>query len=332
MRLRHAVLGLGVAGVGVAVGTVLEELLYRRVMGRTDPESDEPIGSTPGRSFRVRGPDGTELSCTAYGPPGGEVDIVFAHGFVLDHRLWHYQVRDLVDDGRYRVVVYDARGHGLSGPARGPDGTTAFDEDTLAADLDAVVEQSTSARVVLVGHSMGGMAVQAYLARRRVSPRVAGAVLVNSSYTAVPKKSRVPGFAGLVGIFLADEELLDRVRRPAGDLAMLFARRVFGRGYSPRHVALTVALYERTPSATISAAKALMDLDLSADLGEIGVPVLVVAGDADRVTPCEDSRVIAERVEGAELVVLEGCGHMAPFERYGDLGVHLAKFCERVIG
>jgi pimeloyl-ACP methyl ester carboxylesterase len=66
-------------------------------------------------------------------------------------------------------------------------------------------------------------------------------------------------------------------------------------------------------------------------LGAIACPTLVVCGDADVVTPLEHSREIAAAVPGAELVVIERCGHMLTMERPDAVNAALARWIARIV-
>ena len=340
---RKGLLGLGVLAAGALAGAAIEELLYRRVVGVPDPERDEPIGSVPGRTTWVTADDGARLYTRIYGPPDdastSRAAIVFAHGIVENHVIWHYIVRDLRTDGRFRLVAYDARGHGNSGPATGPDGTTELDGHTLGRDLAAVVEQAAVGQVVLVGHSLGGMtALTQLILEKRERERIAAAVLVNSTFTAElagwggrgnPVQRALEGAGDVVRRIAGhDAKRIDRLRTGATDGALLAARAVFGRDPSPRHIAVGFHMFETTPSQTLAAAFGLAEYDVHTDLGRIDVPVLIVAGTRDVITPSFLSKEMAERIPGAELVLLDGCGHMAPFERYHELTALIRKFAE----
>ncbi len=110
------------------------------------------------------------------GPP-----IVLLHGLTANHRYVVMGSRKLERSG-YRVVTYDARGHGASpAPADG-----RFDYDALADDLEAVLAAQGIDRAVLVGASMGAhTAVRLAL---RDPARVAGLVLVTPAF--VPGNER----------------------------------------------------------------------------------------------------------------------------------------------
>ena len=342
MSRRRRLLGLAALATGAVAGVALEELVYRRVVRRPDPEHDEPIGSVPGTTTWVESFDGTRLYTRVYGPKDAKATIAFAHGITENHVIWHYLVRDLRTDGRYRLVAYDARGHGNSGPARGPDGTTRFNSHTLGLDLAAVVDEATVGDVILVGHSLGGMTALTRLVLERAErERIAGGVIVNSSFTAELGGWRGRGGVGRRALERAgditrrliggDATRIDRLRRGATDLSIILARTIFGTDPSPRHIAVAFHMYERTPAQTIAAAIDLIDFDVFDALPKIDVPMLVVAGTRDLLTPLFLSEEMAKAIPNAELVVFEGCGHMAPFERHDELTSQIRKFADRVL-
>lgn len=342
MKPRNALIGTAALAAGALAGAALEEILYRRVLGRPDPEAGERIGSIAGDQLSVQSFDGTTIRCHAYGQADAPMTIIFAHGAIESHILWHYQVRDLLADTGFRGVAYDARGHGTSGPARGPDGNTPFTEYAQSRDLVAVVEQCTSGPVVLVGHSLGGMAMLALWQHGEIThirDRVAGVVLVNSAYTADLRGWRGKGKRRERAVERIEDvlqriplptRLVDRIRPGTSDLTLLVARLVYGKDPSPTHIAASVRMYEATPSPTFAAFVDLARFDAHSALPLVDVPALVVTGTRDAVTPMWLSEEIAALIPDAELVVFEDCGHTAPLERYEQLTAHLTKFLERV--
>ncbi len=342
MKRRNAVLGTAVFAVGALAGAALEEYVYRRVLRRPDSEAHEPIGSIVGEAVDVQTFDGTRIRGCSYGPLDASMTIVLAHGALESHVLWHYQVRDLLTESGLRLVAYDARGHGTSGPACGPDGTTPFTEYAQCRDLVAVVEQCTTGPVVAVGHSMGGMAALALWQHGEVThirDRLAGVVLVNSAYTADLRGWRAKGKRRERAVERIEDvlqriplpmKLVDRVRPGTNDLSLLVARLVYGKDPSSTHIAASVRMFQGTPSETLAAFVDLARFDAHSALPLVDVPTLVIAGTRDVVTPMWLSEEIAARVPDAELVVFEDCGHTAPFERHEQLTAHLRKFLERV--
>lgn len=345
-RRRTGLLGFAAFAAGAALGVAAEELVYRRAFPRNDPEAGERFGSVRGKQLRVKSFDGTELAVEAFGPEDAPA-CVLLHGMGLASEVWHYQVRDLVRDGRFRVVVYDARGHGRSALAALPDGRVRFDAEALARDLFAVLHHLNARPAVLVGHSMGGMTLVGILEFAEEFPEemgthVRGLVLVNTTFTAQLGMWREAGprFASARNVlakafdrFAADPRRVERLRMPINDLSMLLTRFGFGAEPSPAHVALTRRLLHRTPSVTLAAAmRGLADFENLDLLKRIDVPVLICAGDRDILTPAWIAREMADRIPGAELVVFPGTGHMAMLERYRELNALLKRFLDKVLG
>lgn len=75
--------------------------------------------------------------------------LVMSHGATMDHRMFNAQVEKLHPD--YRLLVWDARGHGLSVPLNGQ-----FELSDCAEDLHAILQEEGVSEVVLIGQSMGG--------------------------------------------------------------------------------------------------------------------------------------------------------------------------------
>ena len=268
----------------------------------------------------VSAPDGVRLAVEAWGPQDAPSAVVLAHGWTLTRSSW----RPVVDRLRAErpdvpVVTYDHRDHGDSGrtPDRRPrQGPTV---GVLADDLAAVV-RSLPGAVVLGGHSMGGMAVLALAGRHPdlVAERVRGVVLVN---TAAGGLARRRALAVAMRALAAAPAPLRVPRVPAP-----LARRLgYGAG-APPDVVARVRRGVPPPSARSVGAwfGALMDLDEEASLERLqDVPVTVLAGDVDRLTPSAHAEAIAGALPGARLEVVPGTGHMLLFEHPDRVVEHL---------
>jgi pimeloyl-ACP methyl ester carboxylesterase len=129
----------------------------------------EPLPAPAAGSTTVLTGDGTRLHAQLGGDTDCDTTIVFVHGFLARTVEFDMQWTHFTD--KARLVRYDHRNHGRSQRT-----AKQIDVGTLADDLAAVVEQTApTGRVVLVGHSMGGMTILALalghpaLFRRRVS-------------------------------------------------------------------------------------------------------------------------------------------------------------------
>ncbi|TWP49320.1 alpha/beta hydrolase [Lentzea tibetensis] len=241
----------------------------------------------------------------------GDVTAVLLHAWTMDLTAWDRVAPALPG----RVLRYDHRGHGRSGaglPAR---------ISELADDLAAVLEERVpSGRIVLAGHSLGGMTIMA-LAESRPSlfERVSGVVLVATSCGDLPAMHPVERFAGR---WLA--------KRPRVGFARVIAPGLrigaFGRGASWADVRASAEMVGRTDGATLIGIREELTvhqrrsaLDVLSD-----IPTAVLAGGADRLTPLRHARAMAAALPHAELVIYPRAGHMLPLERSTDVAHRIA--------
>lgn len=335
-RRRTALVTAGVAAGAIAGGMVGRAVLSRR--RRPDPEADEPLALLPPEDL---GPvvsfDGTELAVRAAGDPSRPA-LVFVHGFSLDMTTWHYQWTAMAE--RYRCVLFDHRSHGRSGKAASGDVSPAAMGHDLAAVLDAAVPDGPA---LLVGHSMGGMAI---LAMAESRPELFGSRVTGVFLTGTAASELLQGAMGSVteilrprlGSLAAAARRVNRLRRyvlasPA-DVGNLVARITqFGPDASPHLVNYVVGLAARAPSEVWTNGLAgLMDMDLRHALGHVTVPAMVVVGEHDRVTPPAAAVALVGALPEARLEVLEGAGHIAMLERHEEFNRALEAFAATVLG
>ncbi|WNV86480.1 alpha/beta hydrolase [Umezawaea sp. Da 62-37] len=271
--------------------------------------------------------DGTELNVVSAGDPDADVTVVLAHGYALDHRTWRRVVQALGDD--YRVVAYDHRGHGKSGPATKETATI----EQLADDLGELIEREVpTGRVVLVGHSMGGMAVMAMAERRPrlYRRRVAGVVFVATATTGLAETSLAwpKGVGKLVRELERAFGPIVRAVREKIEPAKTAGLRWWLFGDQPRaeDVELTAEMVWAHWPTTISLFRPAVDrYDREAALTVAGErPVIAVVGDEDRLCPESNAEELAAAV-GGEALVVPDAGHMLPLERADEVAACVRK-------
>ena len=316
----------------------LERTLVGRDRRRDDPEAGEPFGGIQGTPAKVVTHDGTRLHVEELGQ--GPC-LVFAHGFSLTQDAWHYQRRDLPE--RYRCVFYDQRGHGRSGRPRRHD----YSLQALAGDLKAVLDWTGEEQVVVVAHSMGGIATLQFAEQfpEELGGRVAGLVLVGSTYVdtvrgmtaavsawgaAWAQRTLITGAFRFMG---QDPVRAQQLRRRGSDLGYL-GTRLFGFGSNPSPS--QVAFVDQTLAGTdvevwAKVFPSLIDFDLSESLEAVGVPALIATGDKDRLTPPAAARHMAEKIPGSRLLILEDAGHCAFLEEHEVLDAEIAAFADQVL-
>ena len=274
--------------------------------------------------------DGVALHAEVHGPADATATVVLLHGYVLSRRLWDQQVAALTDARPdLRVVAYDHRGHGDSGRSPSEGATIA----QLGRDLRRVVEQvAPDGPVVLAGHSMGGMTIMALLEQDPglLDGRLAGVGLVATSSAGLdaltlgaPDALALRIRAVLPRVIAQGARLEASGRDP---LPMPYLRPLlFGRGAARADVRRTVAEVKGTSLRTLGDfLPTFMEHRRTAALSALaGVPVVVLCGDRDRLTPLSHSKAIAQALPHAEFHVYPGAGHMLQLERAGEVSRRL---------
>ena len=248
----------------------------------------------------------------AYEVTGDGPAVVLVHGFGLDQRMWDPQAEHLA--ARFRVVRYDCRGFGASGPF---DPAVPY---THAGDLLALLDHLAIGDAALVGLSFGGRVVlQAALA---APARARGLVLLDAVLDGVPwdpesaagvdevaRQVRAGGIPAARQAWLAHPLFAAARRRPglASRLAAMVAE------YPGQHW-LGQDPHQRALPEPIDA------------LEQVTVPTLVVVGDQDVPGFREMSAVLARRIPGAQYRVITGAGHMANLEQPAAVNDLLTRF------
>lgn len=308
---RALTLGVGGAVAGVAAGYAAERLLMRSRI--PEPKTTVELGTLDGDEHDLRGPHGSRLRVETHG--SGSPEIVLVHGFANGRRVWHEQISALRD--RYRLVTYDQPGHGDSTPA---------DEATLDAAGDClahVVAEASGGRIVLVGHSLGGMTALAYARRHpeAFAERV-GALLLLSTAARMGRLNLVATAAvhslarARAGAARLPGPLGRRAREaPASnDLTLAIGRAVgFVRDTDPHVVRFVERMFLGTPIETmVDLGEAILGVDEEETITALDVPTVVVVSADDRLTPLRYAEAMAERNPDIDLVQLSGAGHMTP--------------------
>jgi 3-oxoadipate enol-lactonase len=242
--------------------------------------------------------------------------VVLVHGFGLDMRMWDPQVGQLA--ARFRVVRYDCRGFGASGPF---DPAVPY---THAGDLIALLDHLGIGDAVLAGLSFGGRVVlQAALA---APARARGLVLLDAVLDGVPwdqrsadaldevaRQVQAGGVPAGRAAWLAHPLFAAARQRPdlAGELAAMVA------GYPGQH------WLGQDPHR--SARPRPIDV-----LEDVAVPALVVAGAQDVPGFREMSAVLARRIPGAGYHVVADAGHMVNMEQPAAVNDLLNRFLDRL--
>jgi 3-oxoadipate enol-lactonase len=212
-------------------------------------------------------------------------------------------VADLASD--HRVIRMDNRGVAQSRTT-----ATTWTMEDMAADVIAVVDALGLPSVHLVGTSMGGMIAQLVAAHypARVSRLVLMATGFGGAQSIPPEPKATAVLVPTPGMSIG-EQRRQGLRALTSD--------AFADDNSDL-IELLVAQRERNPTSgpTFKAQwEAIMLSDRSEVVSSIRCPTLVIHGAEDPLVPVQNGRLLAERIAGAELAVLEGTGHLPHLER-----------------
>jgi non-heme chloroperoxidase len=254
-----------------------------------------------GRGDVVERSDGTRLRVVTAGtgPP-----VVLVHGFGVSADEWNLVQPSLVAD-HWTVLAYDHRGHGRS--TLGSDGLTAT---ALWRDFAAVLASHDVTEAIIVCHSMGNFVGLGALGfwpelQRRVRAIVCVAPVTGHAARGAP--------AARLQIPLVRAGVAQRLAAipPAG---RLLARANLGPRVSDPVVEATRRVLCEIPRQLAPLAAMLARESITSALPAIDVPVTVLSGDADRLTPRWHADLIVERIARARLLSLPGVGHMVNWE------------------
>jgi pimeloyl-ACP methyl ester carboxylesterase len=223
------------------------------------------------------------------GPP-----IVLLHGLSATRRNVVQGSRHLIKRG-YRLIAYDARGHGVSTPGE------SYEYAELVADLEAVLEHLGIERTALVGSSMGAATAMAFTLEH--PERVAALVQITPAYTGYARSADVDGEAWELMASALERGGVDafvEVAQPEGlperwrEIAREATRQRMERHDDPSAVA--AALRQVPRSIAWKGLDALSELD---------VPVLIVGSrdEADGLHPLAVAQEYDRRLPRSELVV-----------------------------
>lgn len=232
-----------------------------------------------------------------YTDTGGGPAVVLIPGLGGDGAFWR-PVAELLAPS-FRVLTVDHRGAGASDRPEGP-----YTIETLAADVVTVIEAAGVSRAHLVGHSTGGLVVQA-LALDHAA--IVNRLVMSASWATPDARFRLMFEARLAlieaGAFAAYQKLTQALGYPPDWIAR-----------NPERIAAEqAAAHRRLQPVAVSAARIRMLLrhDRSGELSRIAAPALVLAATDDIMIPADHARMLAEAMPNARLTLLRG-GHFFP--------------------
>jgi non-heme chloroperoxidase len=294
-----AAIGIAVAGpVGVLAGATLGAVagaLGGAAASMASADDSSRAGTAPADAVRLHIEDSG----------GGGRPVVLIHGWPLSARAWEPQASALQAAG-FRVVAYDRRGFGRSDKPE-----SDYGYDTLADDLQRVMDERGLQDVTLVGFSMGGGEVARYVGRFGES-RLRSVVFAAAVTPCLMKSADNPE-----GPLTPEKAQLKKQAFERDRIAYFdqFTRDFFSVDgvlqvtESQRAEAIAIC-HQAAQHAALACMDAFATTDFRPDLGRVSVPTLVIHGDADAIVPFEGAGQRTHRaVPHSRLVTVAGAPH-----------------------
>ncbi len=267
--------------------------------------SGQPVEVRPGRSLNLVIHEGGERADTA---------IFLCHGAGGNKNQWRNQWRLLTGLG-YRVIAWDFAGHGET---RSPRRAGVYAGSELVEDYLAIIERYGAARNILVGHSYGSRLTLCVLLALQAQGRLS--LVDRAMLLGAPPPIRTLGLGPIATWPLPVLVLM----RPL--LSRSFNRLAWHGSADPDLVRYEDRL---TRSNTLFMMKALMTqtapLD-AAGLPDLDLPILLVAGSDDGLTPAAGAEALARFLPQSRLEVIDDCAHQIMLEKPAETNALLRGF------
>lgn len=293
--------------LGIAVVALAGAFLLLRVPD-TDPQAMwAKYGGVPSQKLVLA--DGRTVHLRDEGPRDAPV-LVLLHGSNADLHTWQPWADRLA--GEFRIVRFDQRGHGLTGPA--PDGDYAT--GAFVADVEAVADALGLERFVLAGNSMGGGIAAAYAMQH--PERLAGLVLVDAAGAPVRREgggnllfsiAAIPGVNTLMAQ-ITPRSLVERsLSQSVANQAIVTPEAVDRYWELARYPGNREATLKRFAQARVPFT--------AQQVASVQVPTLVMWGEEDSLIPFAAAGWYMEHLPSATLAAYRGIGHI-PMEEHPD--------------
>jgi len=257
--------------------------------------------------------NGLKVSYNDEGPSNKAV-VIFIHGFPLNKSIWDFQLETLHDF--YRVIAYDARGMGNSEP-----GTEEFSVQDLADDLIGFMNALAIEKAIVCGHSMGGYIL--LNAVEKSPDRFEGLVLCSTQSKSDNSDSKELRLKTMESIKLDGvEEYAEKILKDLFSYLSFTSKR--------EEIAAIKDIIQKTNTdVLIRNLLALMNRkDMTSFLSQISIPVLIIVGKRDSITPMLRSEFMHEHIEHSTLELINYAGHLPNLENPWEFNKCVKKFID----
>jgi len=246
----------------------------------------------------------------------GDPVLIFIHGFPFNKSMWNKQTEALKEN--YRVIAYDVRGHGNSDA-----GTEDFSIDLFAEDLLNLMDALKIDKAMLCGLSMGG-----YIALNAVEnypDRFDALILSDTTCTADTPEAKEKRMKTIESI------RKDGVEKFADEsVKNLFAPESFSTK-KLEIAAVKEMIVNTTEESLCKTLRAFYERkETCSKLPDIYVPVLIMVGNEDKITPLTAAQFMNEKIKDSLLSIIEHAGHLSNIENPSEFNNQLEEFVSTI--
>lgn len=249
------------------------------------------------------------------GPNGAPV-IILIHGFPFNKSMWNDQIEMLTES--FRVISYDIRGFGSSDA-----GTSEFSIELFVSDLLGLMDVLKIEKAMLCGLSMGG-----YIALNAIEnypKRFSALILCDTNCVAdtpeaVEKRKMAIENINKYGVELYANESIKNLFAPISFVT------------NQEKIADVKEMIMKTSAQSLSSTLIALTRrkETCNKLPDIKVPVLIVVGEDDKLTPPSAARQMHKNIKGSILNVIENAGHLSNIENSYEFNICLGEFVSSV--
>ena len=246
----------------------------------------------------------------------GDPVIIFIHGFPFNKYMWNKQMEVLKEN--YRVIAYDVRGHGNSDA-----GAEDFSIDLFATDLLNLMDALKIDKAMLCGLSMGG-----YIALNAVEndpDRFDALILSDTTCTADTREAKEKRMKTIESI------KKDGVEKFAEEsIKNLFAPESFSTK-KLEIAAVREMIVNTTEESLCKTLRAFYERkETCSKLSDLYVPVLIMVGEEDKITPLAAAQLMNEKIKESSLSIVEHAGHLSNIENPSEFNNQLEEFVSTI--
>lgn len=258
------------------------------------------------RKHNIRG-----LNVVEFGEQN-QTAIVFIHAFPFCSRMWDKQVEGL--QNTFRIITPDLRGFGYSEPGDG-----IFTIDSYVSDLISIIDSLQLEKPVVCGLSMGGYIVLRAL--ELYQPKFRAAILADTKAEADTNPFKVKRFEqiqmirngqrdafteGFVKAALSEKNYTEKPE------LVEFLKKMVGWQKDQAIMSGLLTMAARTDTTDL--------------LEKVELPILIIAGKDDRLTPPEYSKIIYGKTKNSDIIIIPEAGHLPNLENPDEFNKSILKF------